>query len=143
MLHAQRSVVIDRPINDVFAFFTDPANDLRWRPSVKHIDAQEPVGVGSRIHQVVAGPGGRQIPADIEVTAYEPDSLYAFKVTTGPVRPSGEYRFAPLDTGTEVTFSLVADLGGLKRLIMSGAVQKSMDSEMKALDTAKRLLQIA
>lgn len=142
MPQAQRSVVIDRPVEDVFAFFTDPANDPRWRPSVKEIAAQGPPAVGARIHQVVSGPGGRGIPADIEVTVYEPTSRYAFKVTAGPVRPAGEYRFAPFNGGTEVTFSLSAEMTGLKKLVMSGSVQKSMDMEMRALDTAKRLLEL-
>lgn len=142
MPEAQRSVVIDRSVEDVFAFFTDPANDPRWRPSIKEIDAQGPPAVGAKIHQVVSGPGGRGIPADIEITAYDPASRYAFAVTAGPVRPKGEYRFTPSNDGTEVTFSLSAEITGLKKLFMSGPVQKSMDMEMDALDTAKRLLEL-
>jgi acetyl-CoA carboxylase carboxyltransferase component len=44
-------------------------------------------------------------------------------------------------TGTEVHFSLAAELGGIKRFLLSGPVQSSMDGEMRALDTAKRLLE--
>jgi len=36
---------------------------------------------------------------------------------------------------------LSAELGGLKKLFMSGPVQSSMDGEMRALDTAKALLE--
>src|SRR6266545_4187370 len=88
MPEAQRTIVIDRPADQVFAFFTDHGNDPKWRPAVKEVAAQGPAGVGSTIHQVVKGPGGRGIPADIEVTAYEPSSRYAFKVIAGPVRRS-------------------------------------------------------
>ena len=63
-------------------------------------------------------------------------------MTAGPVRPAGEYRFASFDGGTEVTFELSAEITGLKKLLMTRSVQKSMDSEMKALDTAKRLLEL-
>jgi hypothetical protein len=39
------------------------------------------VRVGSVVHQVVTGPGGRgSFPADYEVTAYEPPSRFAFRV---------------------------------------------------------------
>jgi uncharacterized protein YndB with AHSA1/START domain len=138
---AQRTIVIDRPPDEVFAFFSDPGNDRRWRRGVKEIGASAPVGVGATIHQVVDGPGGRGIPADIEVTAYEPPTRYAFRAVAGPVRPVGEYRFAPSGSGTEVTFSLRAELGFLKGLVMSGPVQRSMDGEMAALDTAKRLIE--
>jgi uncharacterized protein YndB with AHSA1/START domain len=138
---AQRTIVIDRPPEEVFAFFTEPGNDQRWRPHVKEMIANEPARVGATIHQVVDGPGGRGIPADIEVTAYEPPTRYGFKVVAGPARPVGEYRFVPSGGGTEVSFSLRADLGGLKGLLLSGPVQRSMDGEMAALDTAKRLIE--
>ena len=141
MPHAERTITINRPPDEVFAFFSTPANDRRWRPHVKEIAAEGPVGVGSRIHQVVDGPGGRGIAADIEVTGYEPGRRYAFQVVAGPARPVGEFRFAPSGTGTEVSFSLSAELGGLKKLFMSGPVQSSMDGEMRGLDTAKGLLE--
>ncbi len=138
---AQRTIAIDRPPAEVFAFFTDPGNDRRWRPHVKEMGSTGPARVGATIHQVVDGPGGRGISADIEVTAYDVPTRYAFRVVAGPARPIGEYRFTPTATGTEVPFSLRADLGFLKGLFMSGAVQRSMDGEMAALDTAKRLLE--
>jgi len=78
---------------------------------------------------------------DIEVTAYDPPTRYAFLAIAGPARPVGEYRFAPSGAGTEVTFSLRAELGGLKKLLMSGPVQKTMDGEMQALDAAKAKLE--
>jgi hypothetical protein len=40
-----------------------------------------------------------------------------------------------------VTFSLHAELGGLKKLLMSRPVQSSMDSEAASLDTAKSLIE--
>ncbi|TMF39939.1 MAG: hypothetical protein E6I26_03600 [Chloroflexi bacterium] len=141
MPSASRTVTIDRPADQVFAFFADPANDRSWRPAVKEIAAEGPPGIGRRIHQVVEGPMGRGIAADIEVTAYEPPSRYAFRVVAGPARPSGEFRFAPSGGGTQVTFSLSADLGGLKGLFLGRPVQASMDGEMRGLDTAKRALE--
>jgi uncharacterized protein YndB with AHSA1/START domain len=32
---AQRTIMINRPPDKVFAFFADPANDLRWRSAVQ------------------------------------------------------------------------------------------------------------
>ncbi|HCO03447.1 MAG TPA: hypothetical protein DIT48_08840 [Actinobacteria bacterium] len=138
---ANRTLVIGRPPEQVFAFFTDAANDQKWRPHVKEISANGPIGVGARIHQVVAGPGGRGISADIEVTAYEPSAHYAFRGTAGPVRPEGDFHFVPSGEVTMVTFALSAELGGVKKLFMSRPVQSSMDGEMAALDTAKLLIE--
>jgi carbon monoxide dehydrogenase subunit G len=142
MPRAQRSVRIARPVEEVFAFFTDPANETRWRGSqVKEFTATGPVAVGTRIHQVVAGPMGRGIDADIEVTDLEPNASYAFRGVAGPVRPEGEYRFHPEGAETEVTFTLDAPLSGIKKLLMQSNVQKAMEAEMGALDTAKALLE--
>ena len=142
MPSARRTVVINRPIDEVFAFFTTHENDRRWRTHVKEIDPQGSPAVGSRVHQVVAGPGGRGIPADIEVTAYEPPNHYAFKVVAGPARPTGDFRLtAARADATEVTLALDADLRGIKKLLLSGPVQKSMDSEVGGLDTAKQVLE--
>jgi uncharacterized protein YndB with AHSA1/START domain len=140
---AQRTIMINRPPDQVFAFFADPANDLRWRSHVKEASADGPIRVGSSVHQVVSGPGGRSIPADLEVTAHDPPSRYAFKVIAGPARPVGEFRFDPAGEGTQVKFSLNAELKGIKKLVMSKAVQRSIDDEMASLDKAKAILEHA
>jgi uncharacterized protein YndB with AHSA1/START domain len=141
MPNAQRTISISTTPEKAFAFFADPANDKRWRPAVKEIAASGPARVGGQIHQVVEGPGGRGIAADIEITAYEPPTRYAFKVVAGPARPEGEFRITPTAGGVDVSFSLKAELGGLKKFLLGGPVQNSMNSEMAALDTAKRLLE--
>ena len=141
MPSASRTIEINRPPATVFAFFTDPANDPKWRSHVKDIHAHGEPAVGAVIHQVIAGPMGRGIPADIEITAYEPDTRYAFQVVAGPARPHGEFRFAASGTGTEVSFELAAELTGIKKLMMSKPVQQSMDGEMTGLDRAKAILE--
>ncbi|NUS00890.1 MAG: hypothetical protein HOV67_37200, partial [Kribbellaceae bacterium] len=141
MPEAERTIRINRPASDVFAFFADGENDPQWRPAVKEISRNGPIGPDATYRQRVAGPGGRAIPSDYRVTAYEPDSHLAFEVTAGPVRPVGDYRFATVDDGTEVTFKLSAELTGLKKLLMSKPVQHSMNSEVAALDRAKQILE--
>jgi uncharacterized membrane protein len=142
MPSGERTVVISRPPEVVFAFFTEHDNDPKWRPIVKEIRADEPPAVGVRIHQVITGPGGRGIPSDFEITAHEPGRLHTFDVVAGPIRPHGEYRFAAAaEGGTEVTLSLSAEITGLKKLLMAKAVQKSIDAELAGLDRAKAVLE--
>ena len=141
MPSAQRVITIKTTPEAAFAFFADPANDMRWRPGVKEIAAMGAPGVGAKVHQLVAGPGGRGVAADIEITAYEPPSHYAFSVIAGPARPKGEFRISQTTSGVHVTFSLEAELSGLKKLLLGGPVQGSMNAEMAALDTAKALLE--
>ncbi|MDQ4213395.1 SRPBCC family protein [Microbacterium sp. ASV81] len=138
---ASRTIEIAAPVETVFAFFTDPANDRKWRGGVKEIQAQGAPGVGATVHQVIAGPGGRSIDADIRITEYTAPTRYAFAAIAGPVRPVGSYTFEETPGGTQVTFDLSAEVTGLKKLFMGGPVQKNMDGEMAALDKAKALLE--
>jgi uncharacterized membrane protein len=141
MPSAQRTITINAPIDHVFAFFTTPANDPSWRSGIKDIHAHGEPAIGSVVHQTIEGPLGRGIGADLEITAYEPNNRYAFKVIAGPVRPVGSYDFAAVEGGTEVTFKLDAEVEGLKKFMMAKPVQKNMDAEMAALDSAKRILE--
>ena len=140
MPSATHTVVVARPLDDVHAFLTEPANDRRWRPAVQSIEAEGPLAVGVRIHQTVAGPAGRGIPADIAVTELTPTS-YAFIGVSGPVRPVGRYTRREVAGGTEVSFSLNTELNGFKRLAMSRPVQRAMEEEVAALDKARAILE--
>jgi uncharacterized membrane protein len=140
MPHAQSEALIQRPIAEVFAFLADAENDLRWRSDVLDIARVSGSGAGSHYRQGVRGPGGRRLNADIEITQLETDSLIRFRVTSGPVQPTGQYSLEPEGTGTRVRFSLEADLPGLKKL-MAPMVQKAMNGEVGQLENLKRALE--
>ena len=91
--------------------------------------------------QGVKGPGGRRIDADYRIASYEPDRRLAFMAIAGPVRPTGSYTFEVTGAGTRLTFELHAELGGIKKLLMSGAVQKTMDAEVGATERLKTVLE--
>jgi hypothetical protein len=57
--------------------------------------------------------------------------------------PVGEFRFAPDGLGTQVSFSLNAELKGVKKIFMARPVQKAMDGEMASLDKATALIEQA
>ncbi len=141
MPSAQYTVTVRRSPEDVFAFVADGTTGPRWRSGVLEIALIGGSGTGARYRQAMRGPGGRRIEADYEITIYEPPRHLAFQVTAGPVRPHGDYRFEPIGDGTRVTFSLAAELGGLKRLIMGSSVQREMDSGVRSLERLKELLE--
>ena len=143
MASAQRTITIHRPVADVFAYIANGENARRYRAAVLDVAHGSGEGVGAVFKQGVKGPGGRRIAADYEVTAYEPSRRLAFKAIAGPVRPTGEWRLAEVADGTELTFSLNAEIGGIAKLVMGGAVQRTMDAEMGALDALKQILESA
>ena len=130
---ATHTTTIAAPIDRVFAFVADGANATRWRPGVLDVQHVSGTGVGATYKQGVKGPGGRRVDADYVVTAFEPDRRIAFKATAGPVRPVGEYVFEDLGGSTRVTMSLSAE-SGWKALLMGGAVQKTMDAEVRTIE---------
>jgi uncharacterized membrane protein len=140
MPSAENTVTINRPLHEVFAFVADKENDPRWRPGVAEIERISGEGAGARYRQVMKGPGGRPIPADFEITAYEPGKCLAFHATAGPVRPEGSFDFVEDGGVTRVTFRLDAELKGMKKL-MAPMVAKSMRSEVQSLASLKQLLE--
>jgi uncharacterized membrane protein len=141
MLAARHQVTIRRPADEVFQFLADGHNGPKWRSGILDIAHVSGSGVGATYKQGVKGPGGRRIDADYRVTAYEPSARLAFEAIAGPVRPTGEYLLEEVDSGTRLTFSLKTELGGIMRLLMGGAVQKTMDSEVEATERLKSHLE--
>jgi uncharacterized protein YndB with AHSA1/START domain len=138
---ATNAITIKRSPADVFAYVADGTTATQWRPGVLDIALASGTGQGARYTQGVKGPGGRRVAADYEITAYEPNRRLAFSAIAGPVRPTGEYRFDEDPEGTRVTFSLNAELGVLKGLLMGRAVQGSMDAEVASLTRLKQVLE--
>ena len=143
MASIERTIVINRPIENVFAFFADVSNDPKWRGAgVKEIAVRGAMGQGAQVHQkLAAGPLGAAVAADMAVVVYEPPTALAFQVTSGPLRPRVDFRFAPTAAGTEVAFAIDAPVAGLKKALMGKMAEKNMAAEAAALDNAKRLLE--
>ena len=140
MPEESNTITIARPAGDVFAFLANAENDKQWRGGVIEMTRLGGQGVGTTYRQIVAGPGGRRIDADVEITEFLPDQRIAFRTTKGPVRPTGSYDLQPSDRGTVVTFRLAATLGGVKKL-MAPMVTKTIRSEVAALTELKRVLE--
>jgi len=144
MPSTQRTITINRPADEVFAFFADVANDPKWRgrDHVKEISVNGEMGQGARVHQkLAAGPFGAPVKADMDVVVYKPPTALAFQVTTGPLMPRVDFTFVPDGQGTAVTFSIDAPLTGLKKRLMGPIARKNVEHAAAALDEAKRLLE--
>jgi uncharacterized protein YndB with AHSA1/START domain len=112
MPSAKHSVVIERPVSEVFAYVIDGTTAPTWRPSC--IDVRLASGaqgqVGARYEQGLKGPRGR-IAGDYELTEVVPNKVIAFKVVAGPARPQGRYEVARTMPGEGAT------LDNLKRVL--------------------------
>ena len=141
MAHAEKTILINRPVGSVFDFILNGANNRLWRSSVVDIKplGEAPYGVGARFEQGLKGPTGR-IAGDYEITEVKPNQLIRFQVTAGPARPTGMYRFQSKGASTMVTFVLDHQAKGLAKL-MEPMVQRSMNGEVGMLSELKAFLE--
>jgi uncharacterized membrane protein len=141
MPSVQRTITIAAPIDKVFAFFTDPENDPKWREELVEATAEGPMAVGTVIRQTVQAPAIGKVAADTQITEWDPPNGYAFKVIAGPVRPEGTISFEEAGGGTSVTFKLTVDIRGPQKLLFNKPTQASMNATVAALDKVKALLE--
>ncbi len=133
MAHAEKTVLIHRPVESVFDFMLNGANNRLWRSSVLDVKplSQAPYGVGSRFALGLKGPTGR-IPTDYEITEAKPYELIRFRVTAGPARPTVTYLFHRREHATELSSVLDYQQDDLSKSIDRGAAQQIFQGLLKS-----------
>jgi len=134
MAHADGSVLINAPAEQVFAALMDGTQNRYWRPQVTDVALAGgiPGTVGVTYKQGLKGPGGRgRIDGDYTVTDYQPNRSLSFQVIKGPASPRGRFDLEPVQGGTKVKFSLDLETKGAQRLldpVISATMRKEMDN---------------
>jgi uncharacterized membrane protein len=106
-----RTVTINRPRSEVYAFWRDFRNLARFMENIESVQ----VGDNRRSHWVIKAPAGRTVEWDAVLTEDEPDSVLAWESVEGAeIKNSGriEFRDAPPGRGTEITATIVYDPPG-------------------------------
>ena len=133
---------IRRPPEDVFAYATDPALLSTWQTNtVSAVREDEgPMGVGSRLREVHAAPGGKKLESLVEVSVYEPPRAFSLAVIEGtPIH--AELTFEPTGAGTRLRFRGYGGLGGIARLA-EPLLQRSLKRQFtQACENLKRELE--
>ena len=132
MAHATATVIVDRPIGEVFAFLADGMNEPAWRPGVTDVShvAETGTAVGATFKQTMKGPGGRSIPGDYRITRYDQPTRLDFEVIAGPARPVGRFDLRETAaSATEVTFTLDVKPRGLM-VLMTPMINKQVRTEV-------------
>jgi len=142
MPHAENTVTVNRPQKDVFDYLTEGTHNREWRAGVLEIERTSAAeGKGATYRQVLAGPGGRRIDGDYQVTMFDPPRRLEFHVTAGPARPTGVFELSEnADQSTRVRFSLDLNPAGLMKL-MTPMIARQMQREVAQLDNLKTILE--
>lgn len=133
-LTARTSVVINRPVQAVWAYLDDHSNEPEWRrPSLKKLEqvGKGPTGVGTRYEGVLAI-GPLKFPYVNELTAYEPPRKLAWKAISSAgwiIGSSGSYTLDDEGGRTRFTHEITLEPNSFAgRLVMPlvGASGSSM-----------------
>lgn len=110
-----RSVTINRPRDELYAFFRDFANLPKFMDNIERVEVRD----ADHSHWVVKAPGGRTVEWDSTVTEEVVPDHYAW-TSTGDVANSGRIDFADAGLrGTVVTASVAYDppAGAIGKLV--------------------------
>ncbi|HEX8434838.1 SRPBCC family protein [Archangium sp.] len=142
MVELEQSVLIRRPLDEVFALASDPKKDPDWSAVVEQVEATGPLGVGvhliQRVHLL-----GRRAHVPIEVLEYVPPERVVLRASIPHIQVLGWRLFERVRDGTRVTFRTQARLSGLFTLttpLFVRAARKHLDEDLAQL---RRILESA
>jgi uncharacterized protein YndB with AHSA1/START domain len=133
MVKVEGTVVINRPIEEVFAFLTNPDNSSLWQGMVLEAKqtSEGPVGVGTT-GQVVSQFLGRRMESTWEVTEFELNRKATLKTTSGPIPYMNSATLESVEEGTKVTLVAEYEVGGYFKLaepILARMAQRQAETD--------------
>ena len=116
MAKVETSIVVNRPVGDVFQFISVNENALQWQPGLLETRVTNDVNGVGRAWIDVVQVLGRRLEVPFRLTDRQTDRKLAFQSTGGPIPMQGSYAFEPSGDGTRVTFLLTGEPGGFFKL---------------------------
>jgi uncharacterized protein YndB with AHSA1/START domain len=136
------TTVINRPIEEVFAFLADGTNDPKFSPRVLEIakTTDGPAGVGT-VYASTVKDGGVKTKREFELTEFQAPTRIRWKeISKNSITvPEGGYDLAAEGDGTRVTLHNVFEGHGFGKLIAPlalRAARKGADDFGRAIKSA-------
>jgi carbon monoxide dehydrogenase subunit G len=138
------TAVIDRPIEQVFAFLADGENDPKFSPRVMEIakTTDGPPGVGT-VYASTVKDAGMKTRREFELTEFEPPTRirWAERSKNLVTASEGGYDLAPEGAGTRVTIHNVLEGHGLGKLIEPLALRSARKGADEFANAIKRAVE--
>jgi uncharacterized protein YndB with AHSA1/START domain len=133
----ETDVRIDRPIEEVFDYVSDPLTFPRWNSAVRavHKTSSGENGVAATYSMDRDLPGGRAVN-ELEVVASERPHEFAIRATAGPTPFLYRYRFSTENGQTVLTLDAQVELAGAVALLPAlarHAVKRGVDENLLTL----------
>ena len=141
MIKVESSVVINKPIAEVFAFVTNGENSVKWQGGLEASIPDGPPNVVGSKYTEVRKFMGQEMKSTMQLTAYEMNAKWAAKVLTGPVPYEVTVTFEAADSATKMTTHVEGEPKGFFKIaegMLKGQLEKSIQEDGERL---KKLLE--
>jgi uncharacterized membrane protein len=137
MINVEDSIVINRPIDEVFAYVSDLTNALEWQTGLIEVRKTTAGTLGIETQfTFVRKFLGRKLEASNEFIVYQPNEIVTFITTSGPMAVEASYLFGTEPEGTRVTCKIEMKPEGFSRLaepLIAASVRREMSTEFAYL----------
>lgn len=142
MIEVKNSLVINRPIEDVFAYATDVEKMAEWVGPISEAKqtSDGPLGVGTtsvRLLNVM----GRKTKSPYKVTEYELNSRYATETTSGSFQSKERFKFESVEGGTKLSVEGQVEASGLLKIAEPVLARMARRQSATDFQTMKDLLE--
>ena len=140
MTRIEHSVVIERPVEDVWAYVSDPTNNTVWQGPVIEVRSKPTIEIGTEVTEVMKFLG-RHVETTWVVTEHEPMRRSAVRTSSGPVPMRGGYLLEPVDGGTRFTMDTDMEAHGFFKLAEPVFARMARREAVSSCETLKELLE--
>ena len=143
MISVEKSVVINKPVEVVFAYTSNNSNSPKWQGGVESVIEDGPANVVGSKYTEVRRFMGQEMKSTLEVTAFVTNSKFSAKVIKGPVPFVATVTFEASGSGTKMTTHIEGEPKGFFKVAegaLKGQLEKSLEEDGKHL---KEILEAA
>lgn len=136
-MHIELTQVINQPVDQVFAFLSDPNKHKEWVEEVldDSVQSSGPTHEGTIFHE----DGkllGRRLGENWTVTKFEPPHEYEQSAKLGPAHVSISFKLTPAGDGTRVDLVTEGETGGLFKVgdsVVSHVIKNQQQADLENL----------
>lgn len=133
------SIVIERPVNEVFEYMDNVALEVEWQPAIKSARAEPEgqTGVGTKKHYTSEFMG-REVKNTYVTKVFEKNKRVVYETTPrSTIQGTATFTWDPAENGTLVTMSIDGEPKSVLRLLPRGVLDRFYQSELET--TLQRL----
>lgn len=141
-MNAEQTVLINRPLEEVFAYLAHHQNASKWQADLVEasVDVGDVLRQGAKGHDARVHKDERQECGWV-VTEYVPNSRIVYQSTPGQPRYTVQYSLKPLGGKTSFTCGVETELEGFQKVV-APLIKRTKTGRLRTdLATLKRILE--